>query len=157
MKICIVAALSLCLSACGSTATLAPKASDRQAKAFAPPGGQATVYVFRETRLKNSLLNFYVSINGTPLGNIGNKTYFMLVLDPGENDLWFGWDPELPPAAMFRLNRLKINAVAGQTYFVRVSRWDKPPEILEPAPGRKKLQSCCVLAEPTRDAETLVN
>ena len=157
MKNALLTALASCLCACGSTATLAPKASDRQAKSFAPPGGQATLYVFRETHLKNSLLDFYVSINGTPLGNIENKTYFMLVLDPGENDLWFGWDPVATAGSMLPVRRVGIDAVAGQTYFVRVHRYDKVPELLEAAAGKKKLQSCCVLANPSRGAETLVD
>jgi Protein of unknown function (DUF2846) len=69
---------------------------DQQAKAFAPSTGKAAIYVYRKNGFRGSGGTFPVTVDGELVGNIVNGTYYWLEVDPGEHEVWVGWDQTMP-------------------------------------------------------------
>jgi hypothetical protein len=90
-------------------------------------------------------------LDGRIIGYLTKEKFFMAEVDPGEHDLWVGWENFLDP----KLILMPINAVAGQSYFVRSANKDESHERVDPAAAQQELLACCVLAVPERKVASL--
>ena len=125
------------------TLLIAPPVSadeqDLKAKAFAPSAGKAAVYVYGVARACP------VTIDGKRIGAIGKGHYYWLEVEPGEHEVWVGFDYGAGPHAHVTL--IPIIAQAGQSYFVRVRTTfahDKHVAV-NMETGKAELLACCTL------------
>jgi hypothetical protein len=125
---------------------------DQQAKTFTPLTGKAAIYVYRKNGWRGSGGTFPVTVDGKRVGQIANGTFYWLEVDPGEHEVWVGWDPTMPRGLTDpikpKIILIPFNAQAGQTYFVRVAQqgWKHVAVIAET--GKAELLACCTLAAP---------
>ncbi len=146
--------LALQLSVCAAAQVVASTASDQQAKAFTPPSGKAAIYVYRNSSVAGfggKAVRLQMILDGRMIGYLTTDTYFMVEVDPGEHDLWVGWENFLEPKLMI----MPITAVAGQSYFVRSANKEESHKRVDPSAAQRELLACCVLAVPERKVATL--
>lgn len=158
LRVCIILPVYVLMS-CASMPSLAPQGADQRAKTFSPPSDKAAIYIYRKNGWRGSAVKFPVTVNGQMIANIGNGTYYVVEVDPGENDVWVGWDQDmsrtLEDPTNYKIVYFPINAAAGQVYFVRASQTDQNHEAVAPSIGKAELLACCKLAEQEHFAPTL--
>ena len=140
------------LVGCAPSFVLAPAGQDQQAKAFTPSIGKAAIYVYRASR---GDLQPLVNIDGRDIGYIAKGAFFWIEVDPGEHDVWVGLDK-------FRVSRLEnlkqtlvsINALSGQSYFVRVDKFTKH-EAVNAETAKAELLDCCMLVAQVQPTSVL--
>jgi hypothetical protein len=150
--------VSVVLAACGLRAVLAPAELDQQSKLFVPSPGKAAIYVYRLDGFRGSAGSFPVTVNGTALGRIVNGTYYMVEVEPGEHEVWVGWDQTMQKTASdpisAKLVLIPVNAVPGRTYFVRVAKTGQDHVAVPEAEGKEELLACCKrAADAPKDKE----
>lgn len=140
---------ALISSACANTTdfVVASSESDRQAKAFAPAAGKGAIYVYRLDGWRGSAGTFPVTVDGRLIGRIHNGTYYVFEVDPGEHEVWVGWDRSIsrtvddPVAA--KLVLVPFNVVAGKTFFVRVAQTGQEHVEVPEQQAKQELLACC--------------
>jgi Protein of unknown function (DUF2846) len=153
---------SVLLAAVAASATLwsvvvrgATSEADQQAKTFSALPGKAAIYIYRKNGWRGSGGTFPVTVDGARLGRISNGTFFRLEVDPGEHEVWVGWDQATPRELSDPIkSRAKavlvpIIAVAGQIYFVRVAQVKQGHVAVASEIGKAELLACCKLIAPT--------
>lgn len=147
------------LCSCAATPELSSAADDEVAKRFSPPAGKAALYIYRKDGFRGSAVRFPVTVDGRLLGAIANGTYYMLEVDPGEHEVWIGWDQEMPrtindPIAA-KLVLLPVSAVASGVYFFRAGQGDQQHVAVPHHQGKDELLACCKLAPPRSAQQTI--
>ena len=82
---CLLAALALAL-ACAKAPMASPE-RDAAAKTFAPVPGKAVLYIYRDEGFFGGGVKVPIVINSRVIGDTVGKSYFRLVLDPGDYEL----------------------------------------------------------------------
>ncbi|WP_052697588.1 DUF2846 domain-containing protein [Luteibacter yeojuensis] len=100
-------AVALLVSGCANVQK-ASKADSDQAKAFAPVGDKAVLYVYRDESF-GSAIKMPVSVDGVIVGETGPKSFLQLTVAPGRHTIVS--HTETNPA-------VTIDAQAGQSYYV---------------------------------------
>ena len=92
---------------------------DQQAKAFLPATGKAAIYIYRKNGWRGSGGGFPVTVDGRRVGTIENGTYYWLEVDPGDHEVWVGWDKSMVHGPTDpirpRIILIPFSAQAGQT------------------------------------------
>ena len=139
----------LLLGVCATAPLVAPGADDSQAKVVKPTNGKAAIYVYRNTSPRGfggKANRLQVILDGRGIGYVANATFFVAEIDPGEHDLWVGWEGMSDPPFVLLL----IDAVAGQSYFVRAGKKQEDHARVESSIAQQELVVCCVLAKQER-------
>jgi len=102
----------LLFAGCAATIPIAPKFVDESAKTFAPPTGQAAIYIVRENAYKGKAILFQVALDGKLLGGIAAGTYYAPTVLPGDHTI----------TALSNENQdsTKVTVEAGSVYFIKV-------------------------------------
>jgi hypothetical protein len=100
----------LALSACTTTGT-----GRRFVQPDAVPESVAAIYVFRLSSFVGSVYTARFEIDGKPLGNLGNGSYFVRHVPPGKHQIKMK-KTFLETGAE---HELEIDTQAGQTYYVQ--------------------------------------
>jgi hypothetical protein len=103
-------ACAVLLAGC-ATVPMAAVSQDIDAKKFAPPPGQAHVYVFRGRGLGMALA-FQVILDGKVVGSIAPDTYHLMAVDPG--------DHTIAASSNENAKLIRFRAAAGQNYFFEI-------------------------------------
>jgi hypothetical protein len=135
------------LIGCASGPSLAPADDDQKAKRFSPGAGKAAIYIYRKDGRRGSAVRFPVTVNGTAIGAVATGTYYVVEVEPGDHEVWVGWDQSMPrtmndPIAA-KLVLIPIRAVAGATYFVRAAQTGQEHVAVPETNGRQELLACC--------------
>jgi hypothetical protein len=110
---CVPVLLIACLLALSGCATvpMASKELDAQAKTYAPlPENKAGLYIYRNT-FAGQALKKMVKLDGQPVGETANKTYFYRDIEPGSHTL--------ATESEFSDNLLDFKAEGGKYYYAR--------------------------------------
>lgn len=132
-------------------------AQDAAAKTFAVAPDVAAIYVYfpgtRPLVDRHLQVGVPVTLNGRAIGTVYIGTYRLLVVPPGEHDLWLGWDPttprlRLPISYVPRFDHLHVRVQPGQALFVRTDLSNNQSGAIEAARAMTEVRACCVLIEP---------
>lgn len=147
-------ALSVALTACTSAPPLAPADADQKAKAFKPGAGKAAIYVYRLDGWRGSAVRYPVSVDGASLGAVANGQYFVMEVDPGDHEVWVGWDQTMRRTANDPINAklvlVQVQATAGGVYFVRADQKGQDHVAVSEDEGKRELLACCQRAADPR-------
>jgi hypothetical protein len=148
--------LALLLVAGCSTHPYRESGQDAAAKTFAVAPAVAAIYLYfpgkRPIIDKHLQVGMPATLNGRAIGTIYSGTYRLLVVPPGEHDLWVGWDPatswlRLPLNYAPRFDHVHVRVQPGQALFVRTDFSKNQSGAIEPSRAMTEIRTCCVLIE----------
>jgi hypothetical protein len=82
-------AFCMLLAACASVPVASPE-MDMKAKNMTPPPGKALLYVYRGAVFVSSAVLFEIGVDGQAVGQLAEKTYLTVVVEPGRHRVDFG-------------------------------------------------------------------
>lgn len=100
------------ISGCAATVDLAKPELDQAAKEFVPPADQASIYITRKDQFTGGAVLFQVVVDSEMQGAIAPGTYHWISVKPGPH--------VVTATSMENQASLKVDAVAGQSYFFEV-------------------------------------
>jgi len=120
----LFAAIVALTTAC-ATVPLAQQELDIKAKNMTPPPNKALLYVYRNAIFVGSAVAMDIYIDGNSVGQLAEKTYLVVVLEPGKHKL-----SQYRDESIRATNYHPLNVKAGNKYYVRVSAAVPPKETL---------------------------
>lgn len=115
----ILFVLSMLLGACASVPLASPEI-DMKMKHLTPPHGKALLYVYRNAIFAGSAVIFEIYVDEQPVGKLAESTYLAVLLEPGKHRINSSAS-HTPTNDLDFTNFFPINAVAGNTYYVKKS------------------------------------
>lgn len=105
----IIASALIALSACSSIAS-GPVFTEKELV----PTGQSVVYIFRPAQYHSSAVKFPFQIDEEQVGTIGNSSYLVVAVEPGEHEF-------RTAHSMYNDKPLTLTTEADKSYFLRVN------------------------------------